>query len=303
MLKKAANMNDRRPKTVDGSESSSTVHRPPSPKNTGWKLFWQTVIARSYPRIIGQQRETSWMLFDIIMPLGSVIGYVLVYKALKAPQEYIGFVVMGGAMIAFWMNVLWSMSSQLYWEKEQGNLALYIIAPNSMMAILLGMALGGMVATLLRAGAIMLIGSWMFNVQYAVVNPLQLFAVFILAMTALYGMGMMFASAFLLFGREAWAVSDLIQEPVNLVTGFYFPVKSLPFWIAAAASIIPLTLGLDAMRQLAFPSGFQMGFLTPGIEILILVVLSVVFLVGAKFLLAYTEKLAIREGRLTEARR
>jgi hypothetical protein len=32
-------------------------------------------------------------------------------------------------------------------------------------------------------------------------------------------------------------------------------------------------------------------------------VLSVFFLVGAKFLLAYTEKLAIREGRLTEARR
>jgi ABC-2 type transport system permease protein len=297
MWNKAANMNDR------GVGRGGPETRPYSEKNTGWKLFWQTVVARSYPRIIGQQRETSWLLFEIIMPLGSVIGYVLVYKALKAPEEYIGFVVMGGAMIAFWMNVLWSMSSQLYWEKEQGNLALYIIAPNSMMAILLGMALGGMVATLLRAGAIMLVGSWMFDVQYTVVNPLQLFGVFMLAMTALYGMGMMFASAFLLFGREAWAISDLIQEPVNLVTGFYFPVKSLPFWIAAAASVIPLTLGLDAMRQLVFPSGFKLGFLAPGIEVLILAILSVGFLVGAKLLLDYTEKLAIREGRLTEARR
>ena len=49
----------------------------------------------------------------------------------------------GGAMTAFWINVLWSMSAQLYWEKENGNLALYIMAPSSMMAILLGMALGG----------------------------------------------------------------------------------------------------------------------------------------------------------------
>jgi ABC-2 type transport system permease protein len=143
----------------------------------------------------------------------------------------------------------------------------------------------------------------MFDVQYTVVNPLQLFGVFMLAMIALYGMGMMFASAFLLFGREAWAVSDLIQEPVNLVTGFYFPVKSLPFWIAAAASVIPLTLGLDAMRQLVFPSGFELGFLTPGVEIIVLAGLSVFFLVGAKLLLDYTEKLSIREGRLTEARR
>src|SRR5512136_2450480 len=81
-------------------------------KHTGWKLFIQTMLARSYPRIIGQMRETSWLLFDILMPLGATIGYVLVYKALKAAPEYIGFVVMGGAMMAFWMNVLWGMSSQ-----------------------------------------------------------------------------------------------------------------------------------------------------------------------------------------------
>jgi ABC-2 type transport system permease protein len=272
-------------------------------KNTGWRLFLQSVIARSYPRIIGQQREKSWMLFDVIMPLGSVIAYVLVYRTLNAPEEYVGFVVIGGAMTAFWMNVLWSMSSQLYWEKEQGNLALYIMAPNSMMSILLGMALGGLVATILRALAIILLGSLMFGVQYVVVNPFELFAVFSLSMIALYGMGMMFASAFLLFGREAWAVSDMIQEPVNLVSGFYFPIKSLPFWVAAAASVIPLTLGMDAMRQLAFPSGFQFGFLSTRFEIIALAVLSVGFLVGAKFLLDYTEKLAIREGRVTEARR
>jgi ABC-2 type transport system permease protein len=274
-----------------------------SVKNTGWRLFLQSVIARAYPRIIGQQREKSWMIFDVVMPLGSVIAYVLVYRALNAPQEYVGFVVIGGAMTAFWMNVLWSMSSQLYWEKEQGNLALYIMAPNSMMSILLGMALGGLVATILRALAIILLGSLMFGVQYVVVNPFELFAVFTLSMIALYGMGMMFASAFLLFGREAWAVSDMIQEPVNLVSGFYFPIKSLPFWIAAAASVIPLTLGMDAMRQLAFPSGSQFGFLSTRLEIIALAVLSVGFLVGAKLLLDYTEKLAIREGRVTEARR
>ena len=283
-----------------GDEGGS---RPKMVKNTGWRLFWQSVLARSYPRIIGQQRDISWMFFEVIMPMGAVIGYVLVYKALQAPQEYIGFVVIGGAMTAFWMNVLWSMSTQLYWEKEQGNLSLYIIAPNSMTSILLGMALGGMVATILRAAVIILLGSWMFGVQYVVVSPFELFAVFCLSMVALYGMGMMFASAFLLFGREAWALSDMVQEPVNLVTGFYFPVKSLPFWVAAIASAIPLTLGLDAMRQLAFPSGFKMGFLSTKVEILILVGLSVFFLVGAKWLLGYTEKLAIREGRLTEARR
>jgi ABC-2 type transport system permease protein len=228
---------------------------------------------------------------------------VLVYQAIKAPKEYVGFVVMGGAMTAFWMNILWSMSSQLYWEKESGNLGLYIAAPGSLMAILLGMALGGLVATTLRALVITIAGSFMFHVQYQVASYWQLFIVFTLAMVALYGMGMMMASAFLLFGREAWHMANLAQEPIYLASGFYFPIKSFPFWVAAGASIIPLTLGMDAMRQLVFPSGFKIGFLTVSVEIGILLVLSLAFLVAAKFLLAYVEKLAIREGRLTESRR
>ena len=272
-------------------------------KNSGWKLFFQTVIARSYPRVVGQMRDVSWMFFDTLLPLLSVCTYVFVYRAIHAPEDYIGFVVVGGAMIAFWMNVLWGMSSQLYWEKEQGNLALYILSPASMMAILLGMALGGMFSTSLRALMIILLGSLFFNVQYAIGSFAQLFAVFILAMVALYGLGMMTASLFLLLSREAWHISNLAQEPVYLFSGFYFPIKNFGFWISAVASIIPLTMGLDAMRQLVFKSGPSLGFISVPLEIIVLSALSVVFLLGAHFLLAYMEKLAIREGRLTENRR
>jgi ABC-2 type transport system permease protein len=274
-----------------------------SEKATGWRLFLKTIVARAYPRVIGMQREKSWMFFDVFLPMLAVSAYVFVYRAIGAPEEYVGFVVVGGAMTAFWLNILWSMSSQLYWEKEQGNLALYIMAPNSMMAVLLGMALGGLVATALRAFAIIILGSVLFQVQYSITSFTQLIAVFLLAMTALYGMGMMSASLFLLLSREAWHLANLAQEPVYLVSGFYFPIKSFNFWIAAASSLIPLTLGLDAMRQLIFPSGALLGFLSVKVEITILLILCVVFLVGAKFLLDYMEKLAIREGRITENRR
>jgi ABC-2 type transport system permease protein len=290
--------NDRSPLDLDPALKNQST-----PVNSGVGLFVQTVVARAYPRIIGQQREKSWMFFEIVLPLMAVAAYVFVYRAIGAPDEYIGFVVMGGAMTAFWMNVLWGMSSQLYWEKETGNLSLYIMAPNSMMAILLGMALGGMVATTLRALVIIVLGSWFFKVPYQVASFAQLFAVFTLAMVALYGMGMMFASLFLLLSREAWHLSNLAQEPVYLFSGFYFPIKSFSFWIAAAASVIPLTLGMDAMRQLVFPSGTTFGFLSVAVEIGILSALCVLFLVAAKILLTYMERLAIREGRITENRR
>ena len=272
-------------------------------KNTGWRLFIQTILGRAYPRVVGMSREKSWLFFDIFLPMLSVSAYVFVYRAIGAPEEYIGFVVVGGAMTAFWMNILWSMSSQLYWEKETGNLALYIMSPTNLMAILLGMALGGLVATAQRALGIILLGSLAFKVQYALGSFWQLLLVFFLAMTALYGMGMMTASLFLLLSREAWHIANLAQEPIYLAAGFYFPIKSFNFWVAAAASIIPLTLGLDAMRQLVFPSGPALGFLNVRVEIFILSGLAVVFITAARILLRKMERLAIREGRLTESRR
>jgi ABC-2 type transport system permease protein len=276
---------------------------PVTKKATGWKLFWLTAFGRAYPRLVGQQREKSWLFFDVFFPMISVASYVFVYRAIQAPEDYIGFVVVGGAMTAFWMNVLWSMSSQLYWEKQTGNLALYIVSPAPMSAILMGMSLGGLAATTIRAVSVILLGSLIFQVSYTVVSFWMLLAIFLVCMVALYGMGMMTSSLFLLFNREAWHIANLAQEPIFLVSGFYFPVKSLNFWVAVGASIIPLTLGLDAMRQLVFSTGASLGFLNVRLELYILIGLAVVFLTAARYLLAYIEKLAVREGRLTEGRR
>ncbi len=266
-------------------------------------LFLRTVFARAYPRVIAQQREKSWMFFEVLLPMLAVSAYVFVYRAIGAPEAYVGFVVMGGAMTAFWMNVMWLMASQFFWEKEQGNLALYIIAPGSLMAILLGMALGGMLATVLRAAAIIALGILFFQVEFTVVSFWALFAAFLLTMVALYGLGMMLSSLFLLLNREAWQLAELAQEPIYLFSGFYFPVRSLNFWMALTASIIPLTLGLDAMRQLTFSTGASLGFLDVRIELLGLVFLSVVFILAARLLLGYMERLAVREGRLTDRQR
>ena len=114
---------------------------------------------------------------------------------------------------------------------------------------------------------------------------------------------MMTASIFLVLSREAWHLSNLAQEPIYLASGFYFPLKSLNFWVAAGASIIPLSLGLDAMRQLSFPPESFPPFLPVKYEILGLIVLSILFLFGARLFLSKMEKLAISEGRLTESRR
>jgi len=168
------------------------------------------------------------------------------------------------------------------------------------MAILLGMALGGIFQTTLRAVAIIVIGSLLFHVPMTATSVPVLVGVFVTTLVALYGMGMLLSSLFLLFGREAWHFSNLLQEPVSLVSGFYFPVRALGQVIAAAASVLPITLGLDAMRQLLFPAMLEnLRFLSPVVELGILSGLSVLFLFLAHRALSYFEALARREGRLS----
>jgi len=272
-------------------------------KATGVRLFWAILWARAYPRIVGTLRERSWLFFESILPLMGTSAYVFVYRALKAPPEYVGFAVVGGAMTAFWLNVLWGMASQLYWDKDAGNLELYVLSPGPMMAILVGMSVGGLVMSGTRAAAILIVCSLAFGVTYQVASLPLLILAFVLTMLALYGMGMMFASVFLATGREAWHISNLMQEPIYLVSGFYFPVRSLGFWTATLASVIPLTLGLDSIRQLIFGSGPALAFLPVANELVILAVLTVIFVIGARGALRIMEEIGRREGRLIERRK
>lgn len=272
-------------------------------KLTGVALFWSVMWARAYPRIAGAAREKTWLFFEVVFPLLSVVGYIYVYRAVNAPQEYIGFVVLGGAMTAFWLNVLWSMASQLYWDKEDGNLEIYVLSPAPMMAILVGMAVGGIFMASVRAVVIVIVCSLAFNVSYTIGSVPLLILVFLLTMIALYGMGMLFASVFLASGREAWHLANLLQEPIYLVSGFYFPVRALGALVAFAASVVPLTLGMDAMRQLLFPPELAAGFLPVEVQVVLLIGLGAAFIAAAYFALRKLEQIGRREGRLTERRR
>ncbi len=259
----------------------------------------RAVFGRATPRIVGALREPSWVAFEIGMPLLTTTAFVLVYRASGAPEEYVGVAVIGGAMIAFWMNVVWGMAAQLYWERSQGNLELYFTAPIHLMSILLGMAIGGLFMSSIRAVVVITAASLLFSVQYAVTDWAALLLAFVLTLAALYGLGMLLASLFLLWGREAWHLVQLLQEPVYFLGGLYTPVRVLGPFAFLVVSLLPLAVGLDAIRQLAFAGTEDIGLLPVRVEIAILAVMVVVFLLLAHRGLGVVERLARREGRLT----
>jgi ABC-2 type transport system permease protein len=271
-------------------------------KSTGIELFLRAALARAYPRVRGANRELSWIFFEIVIPFINTAAFVYLYRALKAPEAYVGFVVLGGVMATYWLNVLWMMASQLYWDKQEGFLELYIMSPVSLMAILLGMGVGGMYMSSLRAAAIAIAGTLLFGVHFAGNQWAVALLAFLVTMFALYGLGMMLSSVFLMWGREAWQVALALHEPVFFLTGMNFPLSklfsTLPGVVTFASAIVPMSFGLDALRQLLFPGEIQ-GVLPVWVEMTTLFGMGVIFVAGAYLMLRRMEWLAKVEARLS----
>jgi ABC-2 type transport system permease protein len=262
------------------------------------RLNLGAVTARASVRIVAAFRERSWLVGETVFPILAMATFVLVYRGLGAPRAFEGFAVLGGAMIAYWNNVLWAMASQFFWEKEQGQLQLYLITPASRMSILLGMALGGMLATTTRAIVILLAGIFLFHVPFPWERAPGALGLFVLTLGALYGLGMILSSVFFLWGREAWNTVTLFQEPVYLLSGFYFPVRALGTVAASLAGFIPITLGLDGIRQVLYGDAAR-GFIPVVWIVPIQAALLVLYLFLAHRALLAMENLGKREGRLT----
>lgn len=268
-------------------------------RRTGAKLFIQAVYARAYVRIVGANREPSWIITEVVIPVLSIMAYIFIYRSVGAPRQYEALVVVGGAMIPYWIVVLWSMAAQFYWEKEMGNLDLYLASPMHPVALLLGMAFGGFFMASFRTMIILIVGMVFFHVPFEFHAPLLTMAIFMLTMTALFSMGMAASSVYFLVGRAGIKINIVLMEPIYLLSGVYFPVKNLGFALGIIASAIPLTLGLDGIRQLILPSGQAMGFMDPMIELGVLAVMTLLFGVLAFRFIRKMEDLGKKEGRLT----
>src|SRR5437870_1852970 len=127
-----------------------------------------------------------------------------------------------------------------------------------------------------------------------------------LTLASLYAMGMALSSLYLAYGREADSVNEDLHEPVSLISGVYFPstggFSPFPLAVQAGASLIPLTLGMDALRKtLFFGQGFGEFYLD--LERLALAVMGVALLLASSKALKFLENKGRRTGTIAVRQR
>ncbi len=215
-------------------------------------VWLRTVYARTWVRTKSIFGEPLWVVVGVGFPFFTSMALSLLYRSVGLGSAT-GFAILGGVMVSFWGNVLWSMASQFNWDKQQGLFELYVTSPAAISAILVGMSLGGILGTAPAAVAVAVLGWLIFNPTINAWWP-GAALVFTLTLASLYAMGMILSSLYLVYGREADAVNEALHEPVSFMSGLYFPMTSVPFLsiLHAVALLIPLTIGMDALRLTLF---------------------------------------------------
>src|SRR5438094_4853634 len=259
----------------------------------------RTAYARLWVRAKSIYGEPLWVAVNVGFPFFTSFSFTMVYRAYGL-GAYAGFAILGGVMISFWGNVLWSMASQFNWDKQVGLFEIYISSPAPITAILVGMSLGGILGTAPSAAMVALLGWVIFAPPIHPFWPLVALT-FALTLASLYAMGMALSSLYLAYGREADSVNEALHEPVSFLSGVYFPSSlAFPAALQAVVLIIPLVVGMDALQRTLFSlNSTGATDLTPVYrDLLLLAIMGITLLFAASKALKILEEKGRRAGTI-----
>ena len=118
--------------------------------------------------------------------------------------------------------------------------------PRSM--LVLGDVVFRMIVVLLSAALIILVGRLVFNVRM-VGNWLSLCGIVLLGSLVLVNLGYVIA-AFVKTQESAMPIVQIVDLPMMILSGTFFPIGSMPAFIEPLVKILPLTYLNDALRQI-----------------------------------------------------
>ena len=253
------------------------------------------MMARAMIRIKMYLISPADYIISVTLMSVDLLAFVFTYRYLGMPREFSTFVMIGGILNAYWIHSLWNVGVSTYWEKNRGILQRYLTSPASLLSVFMGSALGTSIGAS-GVAVIVLIFSFILRFPMHIVDPALAILIFAFTVLNIMFIGAMFSSLFLLWGREGWLWGLLFEEPIYIASGVYYPLKFMPKLVHFFSYFVPLSFGIDALRQVVV--GESMGWLPLKYEVFALISMTFVFFFLSSFFAKKICEVARREGKL-----
>lgn len=165
--------------------------------------------------------------------------------------------------------LLWNFLSSLYneiamsiaYERWEGTLEYTFMAPVSRLVHLCGVSLFSLLSTIVHT-SIVLVGLLLLtDISLRGANVPGVLLVLAVSTVAFVGLGLIAAALPVMSPERGAEATHIFQGTLLLVSGVYYPVSVLPYWLQPLSAISPATYTLSACRKLI---GIENGASTPG---------------------------------------
>jgi len=231
---------------------------------------------RSKSRMIGSLGQPILFLVALGFGLGPI------YER-AGGGNYVQFIAPGIISMSIMFTAVFS-GIEVIWDRQFGFLKETLVAPVPRYAIMLGRTFGGATVATIQGVIVALLAMVAgFRPQSLILLPVALGFMFLIALL-FTAMGTAIASR--MQDMQAFPlIMNFLVMPLFFLSGALFPLQGATKGIAIAATINPLSYGVDALRG-ALVNGTHYGF---GTDLLVLTLGAAFFLGVGSWLFSKTE--------------
>jgi ABC-2 type transport system permease protein len=167
--------------------------------------------------------------------------------AIPGQFSYFDFIAPGIMAMTVMMSVMTGLPAAISHEKEVGTLDGLMAAPINRLAIILGKTLAQMGRGLLQGILILILAVVLFGVTIHG-NILLVFALLLLGVFSFVGFGVVITS----FAKDQETAMMLMMTlvfPMLFLSGVFFPIQQMPWYMQSISQVLPLTYVASALRK------------------------------------------------------
>jgi ABC-2 type transport system permease protein len=248
-----------------------------------------------YKRILIMRNYKFNLIMQIILVTAIFVGASFLlgggkFNSAQLATLFVGYIVWFYARIT-----ITSTSSDLQAEAENGTLEQTYMTPAPTVMLIIGR----MLAMLFTATVMVFVVSVVLLLLLHINLPLRWEAipVLILTLIGLFGFTLILGGATLVY-KQVDSLADLIQNLLLFLTGSLLPVTSFPGWLAVIARTLPITEGIEVLREVVL-QGQSLSSTWANGNLSGLLLNSAVYLVVGWLVFKWGERVARKEGTLS----
>lgn len=233
------------------------------PRLLDWQATW--VFALKNLRIA--IRYPANFLIWGILPLLWYAPYILMMIAIAGPgtsqhftelsgfQDFVTFSIIAVFVYQYVDKSVWSVGNNFRWEQFSGTLEPLFVTPVPRISILVGAAFSDTLQCTFSACVLLVISSALFGVTYAITMVAPIVIMLTMMVFALYGFSFLIAGLILVF-KDPSVLTELISNITYVLSPITYPLQALPSAARYAAILVPSTIAIVTIRELAITGLF-----------------------------------------------